>query len=167
MKKKLQEKVDLAKRRQSARQCTRKDLLALDPATNLGWATPEEYGLLKIEQRRNESRGMKWVRFERWLREMHEKFKFNIIAYEAPAGRHINSVSHQAKLAGLIEKFCSEKEIECIGYNVSTIKKFATDNGNASKEMMIKAASERLQYTGSDDNEADALWILELLKSEV
>jgi len=31
---------------------------------------------------------------------------------------------------------------------------------------MIKAAKDKLGYTGSDDNEADALWILELAKSE-
>ena len=31
---------------------------------------------------------------------------------------------------------------------------------------MIQAAKERLGYTGANDNEADALWLLELAKSE-
>ena len=41
----------------------------------------------------------------------------------------------------------------------STLKTYATGKGNASKVDVIVAARDRLGYSGTDDNEADALWL--------
>ena len=49
-----------------------------------------------------------------------------------------------------------------MAFSATEIKKHATGKGNASKPMMIEAARNKLGYTGADDNEADALWILDL-----
>jgi Holliday junction resolvasome RuvABC endonuclease subunit len=54
---------------------------------------------------------------------------------------------------------CEEYGIKCVGLSVSTIKKFATEKGNATKEEMIAAAKLR-GFNPIDDNEADALAIL-------
>ncbi len=43
----------------------------------------------------------------------------------------------------------------------SILKKFATGNGNAKKEMMVTAARELLGYGRTSDDEADALWLVE------
>ena len=43
---------------------------------------------------------------------------------------------------------------------------YATGKGSAGKPAMIKAAKDKLGYPGNDDNEADALWMLELAQSE-
>lgn len=44
----------------------------------------------------------------------------------------------------------------------STLKKFATGKGNAQKADMLAAAIRRLNYQGSDHNEADALWLMQM-----
>lgn len=143
-------------------------ILAIDPATNCGWACGNgEYGVWKILQKKNESIGMKWVRFTAILIEFIDKNDIKVIAYEAPSGRHINAVIHHAKLSAIIEKIAEERKIEYRGYNVKEIKKFATNNGNANKQMMIKAAEQYFGYKGKDDNEADAICLLNLLKSEI
>lgn len=43
--------------------------------------------------------------------------------------------------------------------SVSTLKKYATGNGNASKELMVAAACTHLGLTNSSDDEADARWL--------
>lgn len=42
----------------------------------------------------------------------------------------------------------------------ATLKKFATGKGTAPKEEMLAAAIRRLEYSGANHNEADALWLL-------
>lgn len=44
----------------------------------------------------------------------------------------------------------------------STIKTFACDNGNASKDDVLLAAVRRLDYQGNSKDEADALWLYAL-----
>lgn len=41
----------------------------------------------------------------------------------------------------------------------STVKKFATGNGNAPKELMLTEAVKRLAYQGHNLDEVDALWL--------
>ena len=45
---------------------------------------------------------------------------------------------------------------EPIFVNVKTLKKWATGNGNANKQEMIKACIDRYRFTPLDDNVADA-----------
>lgn len=46
---------------------------------------------------------------------------------------------------------------ELIEVPVKDLKKFTTDNGNASKDEMVAAVNERWGYSITDDNEADAV----------
>lgn len=46
--------------------------------------------------------------------------------------------------------------------NASTLKKYATGKGNASKPLVLTEAVRRLDYPGSDNNEADALWLADM-----
>lgn len=49
--------------------------------------------------------------------------------------------------------------VEYIDVPPSTLKKYATGKGNAKKELVLVEAVKRLDYQGSNDNEADALWL--------
>jgi Holliday junction resolvasome RuvABC endonuclease subunit len=65
-------------------------------------------------------------------------------------------------LLAILQAECEAKELPYSGIPVGTIKKRATGKGNASKEEMVAAA--KLKWPGEiivDDNQADALWILE------
>lgn len=143
-------------------------ILALDPATKFGWAINHDiYGVWDLTTRRDQSQGFKLLRFRAILDEACKLNKVSVIAYEKPGGRNYAALVLHSKLVGEIEKYCEENNIEYKGYSAGDIKKFATGKGNSGKPAMIEAAQEKLGYEGNDDNEADALWILELLKFEL
>ncbi len=143
-------------------------ILSLDIASTTGWAMSEtEYGTWNLKTRKDESMGMKLIRFRGKLDEMYEIMKFDLVLYERPAGRFKNSIIHEAKLIAIAEEWCERNKVEYRSYSATEIKKFATDKGNAGKPLMIKAAKEKLGYTGNDDNEADALWMLKLAQRDL
>lgn len=143
-------------------------VLALDIASTTGWCLDKGiYGTWDFKTRKDESMGMKLIRFKAKLREIHDSEKIEIIIYERAAGRHANSLIHEAKLIAVVEQFCEENGIDYRSYSAKEIKKFATGNGNASKELMIQSATKDHGYTGTDDNEADAIHLRELFRNEM
>ena len=149
-------------------QFMKQKVLALDIASTTGWCLDKGiYGIWNFKTRKDESMGMKLIRFKAKLREIHDSEKLDIIIYERPAGRHANSLIHEAKLIAVVEQFCEENKIDYRSYSATEIKKHATGSGNANKEAMIKAATAKHGYTGSDDNEADAIHLRELFRSEM
>lgn len=143
-------------------------ILALDPGTHFGWALDKNiYGVWNFTTRRDESSGMKLIRFKVQLNEICKIENIDVISFERPAGRNITGIISHAKFQAIIEDYCLSNDIQYRGYSASEIKKFATGKGIANKEQMIEAAKDKLGYQGNDDNEADALWILELTKYDL
>lgn len=143
-------------------------LLSIDPATKTGWAIDNNYyGLWDLAQKKNESWGIKLLRFRKFLTELVDLAGITIIAYEKAGGRNYSALISHSKLVGEIEKFCEERNMEFIGKSASEIKKFATGKGNSGKPAMISAAQTKLGYEGDDDNIADALWLNNLVKYEL
>lgn len=143
-------------------------LLAIDPATNCGWACSDgTYGVWVVSKKQHESQGMKWIKFRKILYDFITKNNIKVVAYEVAAGRHINAIKHHAVLVGIIEEECESLGIESVGYNIKEIKQFLTNNGNAGKELMIEHASKFFGYSGSNDNEADAIAILNMLRANL
>jgi Holliday junction resolvasome RuvABC endonuclease subunit len=170
--KKIDDKVDRAKNLKNARVPVKMNLAAFDQATKCGVAYEkigENYKveLWDLKAKSKESQGMKWIRFESQLRKFLKNNDIKILAYELPSGRNINPIIHSSKLICIIEKVCVELNIEYIEFSASEIKKFATGNGIAGKPLMIEFAKELWGYEGKDDNEADAIHILHLLKSKI
>ena len=144
-------------------------ILALDIATHCGWAinvseTSNIYGVWDLSPKRDESAGMRLIRFRSKLNEVIERENINIVVFERPAGRHVGAVIVQSELQGQVKVICEDKRISYRGFSSQEIKKFATGKGNANKEAMKKAARERFGYVGNDDNEADAICLLHLAK---
>jgi Holliday junction resolvasome RuvABC endonuclease subunit len=143
-------------------------ILSLDIASTTGWCLEKDiYGTWDFKTRRDESMGMKLIRFRAKLREINELEKIDIMIYERPAGRHASSIIHQSKLIAVLEEFCEAVGIEYRSYSAKEIKKFATGKGNAGKPAMIQAAKDKYNYTGNDDNEADAIHMWHLFKKEM
>lgn len=140
-------------------------ILATDPASEFGWAISDTiYGIWDLTTRKDESMGMKLIRLEGKLKEIYEIHPFKVLVYERPGGRNKFPIMHQSKLIGEMEKWCEKRGIQYAGYSASEIKKFATGKGNANKEAMVKAAQERYGYEGDNDNVADALHLLHMVK---
>lgn len=142
-------------------------ILAIDQASNCGWATKHAHGVWDFKTRKDESSGMKMLRFRAKLKEVCSLEGINLIVYERVAGFHKEAIIHAAKMVAIIESFCEENQIDYKAVSATEVKKFATGKGNANKDKMIEAAALKLGYTGNNDNEADALWIYQLVKQEL
>lgn len=134
-------------------------LLSIDQASSCGWCSPNASGVWDFKTKKDESQGMKLLRFRSKLKEVCELENINLIAYERVAGQHKNSIIHAAKMVSIIETFCEENKIDYRAVSATEVKKFATGKGNCGKDLMIQAAQEKYGYTGTDDNEADAILI--------
>jgi Holliday junction resolvasome RuvABC endonuclease subunit len=142
-------------------------ILALDPATHCGYAISRDlYGVWDLTPKRDESAGMRLIRLRSKLNEILEAEHINLVVFERPGGMHVGAVIVQSEIQGQIKVICEDHNIPYRAYSSQEIKKFATGKGNAGKPLMIAAAKKKLGYTGNNDNEADALHLLELAKSE-
>ncbi len=82
------------------------------------------------------------------------------------AGMWVQTASHiYGGFLATLTAWCEHHQIPYEGIPVGIIKKATTGKGNASKEEMIKAVCAK-GHTPKDDNEADALAILYLMKEE-
>lgn len=143
---------------------TKLNILALDIATHCGWCTQTASGVWDFTVKRDESSGMRLIRFKSKLCEITDLEKINLITFERSAGMHKASLIVQSELHGVLKLFCEENKIDYRAFSAPEIKKFATGKGNSGKSLMIKAAQEKFGYTGEDDNEADAIHIYHLTK---
>lgn len=144
------------------------NILAIDQASNCGWAISKEiYGTWDLTTRKDESIGMKLLRFRSKLKEICDTEHIELIVYERVAGQFKASIIHAAKLVAIIESYCEENGINYKAYSAKEIKLFATGKGKAGKPLMIQAAKEKYGYDGTDDNIADALHILHLAKRDL
>lgn len=144
-------------------------ILAIDPATKCGWAhTVGQSGTWDLSIRRDESAGMRLIRFEGKLTEIRESVGVQLVVFEAARNCAPNmqgALVVQSEIQGVLKVWCEKNKIEYRGYSPAEIKKHATGKGNANKKAMISAA--KIKFGSSivdddDDNQADALWLLDL-----
>lgn len=140
-------------------------ILALDVATHCGWCTETAHGTWDFSIKKDESSGMRLIRFKSKLKEVAQLEQIDLVTFESAAvySKHPNFV--QAEMHGLLKVFCEENRIQYRAFTPAEIKKHATGKGNSGKPLMVAAAKEKLGYTGADDNEADAMWIYDLTRN--
>jgi Holliday junction resolvasome RuvABC endonuclease subunit len=142
-------------------------ILALDPATHCGYAINHDlYGVWDLTPKRDESIGMRLIRLRSKLNDIIASEHINLVVFERSGGQNIGAVIVQSEIQGQIKVVCEDHHLPYRGYSSQEIKKFATGKGNSNKLKMIEAAQDKLNYPGTNDNEADSLWLLELAKSE-
>lgn len=144
------------------------NILALDIATHTGWCTKTASGVWDFSIKRDESSGMRLIRFKAKVREVIEKEQINLVVFERTAGFHKNAIIVQSELHGVLKLFLEENNIQYRAYSASEIKKFATGKGNAGKPLMIAAAKQKYPDVEIiDDNHADALHIYHLALNDI
>jgi len=148
------------------------NILALDPATHMGWALSNGIsGVWDFSIRRDESGGMRLIRLQSKLRELNNDNGIDLVVFEA--ARHAGpgmqgALVVQSELQAVIKLWCESEGIDYRGYSPGEIKKFATGKGNASKDTMREKAEEcwpKKKFTGGD--EIDAWWLLLLSMCEM
>lgn len=145
-------------------------ILALDPATKTGWAhSCGLSGWWDLKVLRDESSGMRLIRLRNKLDLMYRDAGVDLLVFEAArhAGRMPGAVSVQSEIQGVIKTWCEDFGVDYKGYSSKTIKKHATGNGNANKDKMIKAAEHKFGKIGLSSDEADALWLLDMVQEQL
>lgn len=144
------------------------NILAIDPATHCGWAVSTRiYGVWDLSTKRDEGGGMRLLIFRSKLTEVIKHAFINLVVFERPGGFHKGAMIVQSEIQGMIKVVCEDCCLPYRAYSSGEIKKFATGKGNAGKPKMIEAAQQKLGYTGKNDNEADALWLLKLAQHDL
>lgn len=119
-----------------------------------------------MSSRSNEAAGLRLVRFYQKLGTVSrqlgiERVYFEELRFVMP--KRVSGSIAVAEMQGVLKMFCETKHIPYTGYSPSEIKKHATGKGNAKKADMVLAARQKFGLVHGD-NEADALWILDLAK---
>lgn len=146
-------------------------ILACDPATHFGFAhSCGPCGTWDLSIRRDESKGMRFIRLNGKLNEIKVLVGVDVLVYEAArncAPQMQGALVVQAEIQGVLTFWCEQNGVEYRGYSPSEIKKHATGKGNANKEAMIAAARAKWpdKLIESSDT-ADALWILDLAQTQ-
>ncbi len=143
-------------------------ILAIDQATRTGFAILDgnsgevvESGVwdLADKKRSGESRGMRYIRFEKRLEEVQAKYQVKIVVHEQTLQRGGAATEIANGLKALVLKFAAKHEVEVTCVHTTELKKFATGRGNADKADMIEACVRKTLVIPTDDNEADAILI--------
>jgi Holliday junction resolvasome RuvABC endonuclease subunit len=99
------------------------------------------------------------------LQEIKNTIGIDVLIFEAArnAGPKMQgALVVQAELQGVIVLWCEQNKVEYRGLSPTEIKRYATGKGNAGKPQMISAARSKWpNVIITDDNTADALWILD------
>jgi len=105
---------------------------------------------------------MSMLRFATWLGELHVSAGPLAIVYfeEVRAHKGTAAAHTYGAFLGQLSAWCEANRVAYAGVPVATIKKHATGKGNAGKDLVIAAMRAR-GFDPGDDNEADALAILQ------
>lgn len=142
-------------------------ILALDFGQRTGWAvrTPDGVitsGTAEFRPGRFEGGGMAYLRFRAWLQEVDETAGgIGAVWFEEVVAHRGVAASHAyGAFLGHLTAWAEANKIAYAGVPVGTIKRHVTGKGNADKAAVI-AAVRRLGFDPKDDNEADALALLD------
>lgn len=140
-------------------------ILALDLGTQTGWALADSGGAVtsgtqSFRPQRFEGGGMRFLRFRRWLDELHQLKSIGEVHFEE-VRRHqgVDAAHVYGGLLGQLSAWCEQHQVPYAGVPVGTIKRSVTGSGNASKAAVIAAVAQR-GFAPKDDNEADAIALL-------
>lgn len=148
--------------------------LALDLGTRTGWALRDDTGIISgvwdlapSRLRRYEGGGMRYVRLRQMLNSIGFSVRYidRVVFEEVRRHAGVDASHVYGGCLAVLTSLCEETGIPYTAIPVGTIKKHATGKGNANKDAMIEAAKAR-GWNPTDDNEADALWLLDLTIGE-
>jgi Holliday junction resolvasome RuvABC endonuclease subunit len=147
-------------------------ILTLDLGLQTGWAIYHKNTISsgsvflgnEVKSRtKNDPKGKKFLTFQQFLYEVHEKYKVDTVYYEHVVNHNMSNSTHVAHAYGgylaILTAWCEQENISYRGFNPMTIKKHLTGSGKANKDIMIDSIK-RLGFCPHDHNQADALALM-------
>jgi Holliday junction resolvasome RuvABC endonuclease subunit len=125
-------------------------------------------GTLTFKNDRYQGGGMRYLRFSKWLDDI-QSLAGGILSevYFEEVRRHlgVDAAHVYGGFLATLTGWCEREGIPYEGVGVGTIKHHATGKGNARKQDVI-ASLKAKGYHPRDDNEADALALLEWVRTQ-
>jgi Holliday junction resolvasome RuvABC endonuclease subunit len=146
-------------------------VLALDLGTQTGWSLISNgiitSGTLTFKNDRYQGGGMRYLRFCRWLDDLKTLAGSLTEVYFEEVRRHlgVDAAHVYGGFLATLTAWCERESIPYQGVSVSTIKQHVTGKGNASKQDVMLSIRAK-GYKPQDDNEADALALLEWVRAQ-
>ena len=155
-----------------------KIILAFDPGSKTGWAyraplpvNPFPWnavgkllavnsGAALFERKRGASAGMRFIDFNKWLREIMDAVKPDVVVYEMAHHRGGAATEILVGFTTRIQEECERRGIEYLGVHTGTLKKEVLGSGRADKSDSIKFAEKYLGRKVGGDDESDAVCLL-------
>lgn len=136
----------------------REQVLALDIATHTGYFSMHEAGTWNFTESRRRNGNKLHGAFRAMLLAFIRRYDIRqIVAEDVCVNRHFYDMRRLAELRGILLEVCDELDLpEPEFVNVTTLKKWATGDGRATKARMIDACRQRYGILPIDDNAADA-----------
>ena len=147
-------------------------ILALDLGTQTGWSLLHHDGIitsgtLSFKNDRYQGGGMRYLRFCRWLDDVKTLAGGTLAEiYFEEVRRHlgVDAAHAYGGFLATLTAWCEREGVPYQGVSVGTIKYHATGKGNANKQEVLASMKAR-GYQPHDDNEGDALALLEWVRS--
>lgn len=149
----------------SAKQTALGNVLSIDLGRKAGWALRVGgsimFGSWTMSNKPRDP-GLKFEEFEEALDAMWDRLNgdLDVVCYEDVC-RHtgVKAAHAYGGYLAVLQMFCRRNRVSCKGVAVGTIKKYATNRGNAGKSA-VAAAVLSWGYRVENDNEADAVAML-------
>lgn len=149
-------------------------VLALDLGHSTGWALklPDgrvSHGHVDFHRGGHERDGAPFLRFRAWLAEQRGRVtasggEISLVVFERldfiPRKNGYKSAFSWGAYWGALTAWCEHHGFDYLPVAAATLKKSATGDGHAKKPAVI-AAMQAAGYSVTDDNESDALALLE------
>lgn len=140
---------------------TRNQVAALDIATHTGFFCLNERGTWNFTESMRRNNNKEHKAFRDTLIDFIQRNNIRqIVAEDVSVNNHFIDTRKLSEFRGILFEVCDTLDLpEPHFINPTALKKFATGNGNANKDEMIKFCKLRWQIEPGDDNEADAIHI--------
>lgn len=146
----------------------REHILALDIATHCGYYSVHESGTWNFTEGKRRNDNKQHLAFKETLTDFVLKHDIRrIVAEDVSVNKHFFDMRKLSEFRGVLLCVCDELNLpEPEFINPKVLKKFTTGNGNAGKQEMMQAYTQRFNRTPVDDNEADAFWLYQYFISK-
>ncbi len=140
---------------------TKENVLALDIATHCGFFSMHERGTWNFEESMRRNNNKQHAAFRNTLIDFIQRYNIKqIVAEDVAVNKHFIDARKLSEFRGILLEVCDTLDLpEPIFINPIKIKSWATGNGRATKDDMVKYCKIRWKTEPVDDNEADATHI--------
>lgn len=154
--------------KQETEELKREHILALDIATHCGYFSVHESGTWNFTEGKRRNGNKQHLALKDTLTAfIREHGIQRIVAEDVSVNNHLFDMRKLAEFRGVLLCVCDELDLpEPEFVNPKVLKKYATGNGNASKDDMKQAYTARFNRLPLDDNEADAFWLFQYYVSK-